>query len=799
MLLAVAAAATARAQTPPDRPPLGSHITVAPLGDLPSSADLFSLLDAAVPEVIADRIDTGGLSTGDPARIGAHGSSWTQTLFKVGDAVITDPTGAGTPLLLPRVDAWERVDVMTGLMPIDVNAPGLALVLTPRRPADQWRRVIDVAGSISGLNAGRVTAVPVPIARLDSWVDANLLVSGPIVPGKVGLLLTTTGTRSSRFERGRPQKVDANLASSFAHLQFTPAPDDQVSVVGWGQRARYPLLNRIPLRQPAAGERTLGFHGQVAWNHRSAGDWSTSLYSGLTVGDRHNNAVPPAALVTERLSDGPVPELLNPGTGTSRVWSVGARLRPPIVGGARRQQLMAGLDVEGSHAGVRPAFSGLVGETVDGLPARVWQFTASGSASRWTGRTIAAYASDRIDLSPRVTVDGALRLEHMTGSNSTGATVVSWTNLLPRASVRVALTGSGRIAAFGGFGRYGHRLSLNNLAWGDPTAPVGRVFRWNTAGGTRPPVASEIGRLVARVGPGTGGDPSFSAIDPSLRRPYMDELVAGFEGRPTGRSFVRLSAIGRREHNLIGAVDVGVPESTYAVSFIQDTGVDLFGSADDQLLPVFNRAPSTFGNDRYLLTNPKDRQGSFVGADLIYQIQTERLFLLMGVTAGRSEGLAANRGFNAIENDNGVVGEVFLDPNARTRAQGRLFTERGYTLKWSGAYHFPYDTTLGVVTRYQDGQHFARLVIVPDLNQGPEAIRAFRNGRTRFTYTLTLDVRLQKQFTVRGYKVTGLIDTFNLINKAKEVEEFQVTGPMSRLTTAVQPPRVIHLGARIAF
>src|ERR671931_2021531 len=101
--LFAAVAASARAQTPPaDRPPLGSHVTTAPLADLPSSADLYSLLDAAVPEVIADRIDTGGLSTGDPARTGAHGSSWTQTLFRIGDASITDPVGSGTPLLLPR-------------------------------------------------------------------------------------------------------------------------------------------------------------------------------------------------------------------------------------------------------------------------------------------------------------------------------------------------------------------------------------------------------------------------------------------------------------------------------------------------------------------------------------------------------------------------------------------------------------------------------------------------------------------------------------------------------------------------
>src|SRR5439155_2617209 len=136
-LLACAASADAQ---PPERPPLGTTITIAALGNLPAAGNLFSLLDTAVPDLIADRIDTGGLSAGDPARVGAHGSTWTQTLFTVGDVDITDPGGSGTPLLVPGVDAWQRVDVATGLMPIDRNAPGLAITLVPRAPATVWSR-----------------------------------------------------------------------------------------------------------------------------------------------------------------------------------------------------------------------------------------------------------------------------------------------------------------------------------------------------------------------------------------------------------------------------------------------------------------------------------------------------------------------------------------------------------------------------------------------------------------------------------------------------------------------------------
>ena len=215
----------------------------------------------------------------------------------------------------------------------------------------------------------------------------------------------------------------------------------------------------------------------------------------------------------------------------------------------------------------------------------------------------------------------------------------------------------------------------------------------------------------------------------------MEEAVLGFEARPRPSTFVRLAAIGRREPNLVGVVDVGVPESTYATIGVPDMGIDVIGAQDDQILLFYNRAPSTFGADRYLLTNPTDDVATFVGAELIAQVRAEKLFFIAGVTAGRSEGLSASRGFSAIENDAAVLGEVYINPNARGHAQGRLFTERGYTIKTAASYQFPHDTTFGIIGRYQDGQHFARLVILPGLNQGPKpcarSATAARASRSR--------------------------------------------------------------------
>jgi hypothetical protein len=278
-------------------------------------------------------------------------------------------------------------------------------------------------------------------------------------------------------------------------------------------------------------------------------------------------------------------------------------------------------------------------------------------------------------------------------------------------------------------------------------------------------------------------------------------MTFGFEARPGARTVMRLTASARRDRNIAALIDTTVPESSYQTVFVHDDGYEEVA----QELPGYNRDPSTFGIDRYLLTNPqalgldRDAETTHVGVDITGQTQTDNFYLLLGATAGRAEGLAGNRGFQPNENDYGVVGEVLTNPNARTYAQGRSFTERGYTLKVASAYRFPWDLHFGIAARYQDGLHFTRNVIFPDFNQGPEAVRAFRNGRTRFTFVMTVDTRLRKGFTVAGRRLEAILDAYNLFNQQIQVEEYDVSSPIWRRTTAVQPPRVVHLGLRVAF
>ena len=78
-------------------------------------------------------------------------------------------------------------------------------------------------------------------------------------------------------------------------------------------------------------------------------------------------------------------------------------------------------------------------------------------------------------------------------------------------------------------------------------------------------------------------------------------------------------------------------------------------------------------------------------------------------------------------------------------------------------------------------------------------MRAYVNGGTAFTYTGTLDIRVQKTFTIGHTDVAAIVDVYNLPNLGNEVAEYVVSGPMFRNPTALQPARTALVGLRVTF
>ena len=258
-----AAPAAALAQTPApaeQNTTYETSLSLQMLRDLPASNNLFSLLETVDASVISDRFYGGGLNTGRAGRVGAFLNSWTQTQYRVGDVNITAPDGSGSPFLFPTLPLWERVSVSTGFMPAGFGAPGLGVSLEPMQPAATWTRVVDASFAGSGLVAGAVRrSARAAISTLSDWRHVGFLGSGPLVPGRLGLVTAIEWNDASQVERAGATQASGRAASVFANVVFALNRRDEIHTVGWFQRTQAPFVPALSgrrRRRPSTSRRS---------------------------------------------------------------------------------------------------------------------------------------------------------------------------------------------------------------------------------------------------------------------------------------------------------------------------------------------------------------------------------------------------------------------------------------------------------------------------------------------------------------------------------------------------------------
>jgi hypothetical protein len=762
------------------------------LRDLPSADNLWSLVETAAPFIVVDRLDTGGLGTGRSALMGSRGESWALTTVSF-DGLPARPSGrAGALPVLPDMNAAAAVTARSGLAPVEVETPGVLVTWMPRRPGPVWAGGVDASATTPGMVATNGLPYAPSLGRIEDWRSAAVFAGGPLVD-RTGVFLSTGLTRATYLERERPPALTSESRSVLAHLVSNVTSSDQVRILAAFEGADYPFEDRRQFADPNVDERSTFGRAQLTWDRAGRageryalaigyqrGAWQPGIPASSAGGtlDRvlHGTVPSPAAAITLSQWDGRVE------------W--GAPLRRL---GGTTHEVRAGLTFR--HAGAARDIVALptVAESVAGLPARAWIPVAPARDSDRRLTEAGFFAADRVTIGPRLTIDLGVRADIARGAAQGGQDTVRWTTMSPRLSFRWSPSA---LSIFGGVGRYvgGHALSF--LAFGDPGETTWDVHRWTDPDADARYSPDERGVLVARAGSGAG----VGSLDPGLRAPRTTEWVAGAEVRPTRHSALRGSIVIRRQTSLVGVVNTGLTVSDYRLFVVPDINADEGSPADDQLLPVYERLPASFGRDALRLTNPDADPIQHDGIELTYEISSPRWFMLFGATAYRTLGRGGTLGHGVLENDQLVLGDRYWNPNALKDQAGRLFFDRAYVGKWTTAYRAPGDVRLAAVVRYQDGQPFTRYVVAPDLAGGPEITHAYPVGRTRFTYTATVDARVEKGISLGGRRRASVrLDIFNLTNHANELEEDVMTGPTFRLSSIVQAPRTVRLGVRLEF
>ena len=574
------------------------------LRDLPAGGNLFALIEAAQPEITTDRFNSGGLNGGAAEKAGAFLASWSQTQYRIGDVPISSPVD-GTPMLFPELAWWNKINVATGVMPSDTSATGLAISLEPMTAANRWTATLEMTASDASLSQASSLDRPPAIQALDDWTQVTALASGRVMNGRLGLLLGGSRTASSTVERN-VEAPRQQTGSAFANASLSISPDKTLGALAWVSEA--------------------SFHAQASLRHGER--WR--LFGGYTDHTIESSRPASGRFAADRLVDGPIGLLVDRG-GHEKRFIAGGRGAKQLT----RQALTFGGDIERTSFAAAPAFTGVIEERVDGVPARIWHYSSPGLESHRRALAVNAFATDHLSISSKVTLDASIRFESADASAHAAAQGIHWRSLLPGIYMNWDLGTEWQLHLLTGVSRSADQVKLGLLAYGDPAAPTADIYRWNGS-----PLSGA--KMIGRVGPGTAGDAAFVTIDPQLRRPMMDQFALGFEGRPIPKLKVNVLGLARRQSPQIHGVNIGVPISGYTTFTIPDDNADIVKPDDDQLLHIYNRRPEMFASDRYLLTNPDLMSGTMASVVVSGELTTKHVYFRMAGTALLSGGAAGN-------------------------------------------------------------------------------------------------------------------------------------------------------------
>ena len=813
----------------------------------PEGFSLGSALFAREPGTVTEPLDFTGLADNRLGVISQRGFSWTDTAIQFNGLDAGDDYQPGGPQILPDGDAVAATVVRSAFGLTPSTAFGAEIGLFPAQAGDSWHAAISSAGTAGALASnnlppaagrGAITQseqydwftrdhaeLGGPLSR---WAD--VFVSGSGLWAAQAAPLAAPGTnQNSRLLFGNA----LGHIRAGAHDRFDALySGSRIDLAGWGEPAGMEALAArrlspeflLPDGVAGLNETDHLDFVQAGWTHV----WAASAAGTLQIryGDSFAHLDTAPAVVTP-INQSSIEMAGGAVTGEPPLTNLAVRARQQIAaawepGSVRRaganHQFMAGGGWRTSSPQNRyrtPSDLNLI--RADGLPAEVVEFdTPLDSRERITSASV--WATDHMNPVRRLTLDLGLMADFSRGgvpaqSSPFGiytparqvaaqSNLIAWNSVSPRAGLAWQVPHAHGLVMRGAFFRLYAPLAGRYLDYGNPNSLGGNVYQWNDLNGDGWFEPGEQGALLARFGG------PYSSISPSLRRPYADEWNLGAEMPLPLSTLASIHLFRRDEKDRIAAIDTGVTPQDFTPVTILDPGPDgIPGTFDDQQLTVYAQNPATLGHDHYLLTNPPGLRTLNSGVNAQLRTAWRGITVSASFVAEKSYG-PTNPGNAIFENDPGVVGALFSDPNAQINSTGRAFTDRAFTGKIEALYRLPTrwgGVQISTVADYTDGLAFARMLLVTGLPQGPFLVattpRGSPGGGNRAEHVQNWNLRLSREWPLAFGRIAAAADLLNVTNADLAIQQADLTGPTfnSRLPIAIEPPRFMRFEVRYRF
>lgn len=400
-------------------------------------------------------------------------------------------------------------------------------------------------------------------------------------------------------------------------------------------------------------------------------------------------------------------------------------------------------------------------------------------------RGINLYAQDSFRLR-RLTVNVGLRFTRYAAGFANGDTSVYEVSLLaPRAGLVWDVFGTAKTALKAHYGRYflGMFAYLYDREVSGGAYTPAEIWDYNTATG-------KYDKFVSRT-------LTTATLDTGAGHPYTDQFLASVEQELGRTSSLGLDLIHREDGDIFAMVN---ENADYVVSEIP--GNPLTGGT--QTVYALKSAP------RFVLENASGAFRRYNSAILRFEKRHSDGWS-MRASIVWSELLG-----NAVKN-NSYVPE-FQDMNGRVNADGKLTSYSTWEGKLSASFDLPWGFKASAYYTYLSGEYWTPYARVSSsaLKNNATNVNLTERGSEQLDDRNLVDLRFSKDFALGGaLKLSLFADGFNIFNSdtATAVDgrwgtiNYNATDPSkstwaSRVygaPTAMESPRQIRLGARVAF
>jgi Carboxypeptidase regulatory-like domain len=795
---------------------IGNTLNTQKLISVPSSTDLWGALGQS-PGIHMNSFDVGGSNKFQQSGYTAYGISGQSRIVTEGVDTTEGTSGAG---FYQDYFSQSEIAVSGAGQDVSMNTPGAAVISTIKSGGNTFKGLVNQtyegksfvgSNSDAAIQARGGTSQP----NLLFWENHDDL-GGPIKRDRLWFFAAFNHFHIDQQISGVPTSIATNLGvfHNFTTKE-TWKPSQNNTLIGYYQYG----LKAEPLRGLAVtvGPQSALAEYAASWMYNGKWErvWTNRLFTELNVGEFGYNF--PEAGFTEGGTAGP---FLDHPAKPQMYGDVTYYLPTKHAGS---HDLKFGFEwINEMWTDSSDGQSGPILYLTDNNQPDEIRVTNLGDPSNiggaWTvpingDHKKALYAQDRWTATNKMTITAGVRYDrqspYYTSSTTDplltelysattvpGKVLFTRNNFAPRIGISIDPSGQGKTALKVFYGRYYYNFS-DTLSAVDPGGPSTATYKFlNTEGDGLYHGLQDLGTLLSS----TGG--SSTTYNPNMPTPYTDEIDVSAQQQFWGESSIRLAYIRKMENDNFATYNqLWVSQFTVPVNeavTIQNYGTGVQGVQDFTVYDIPNSLKGKVSN--IINTAPGNASSATFGTvEVAFTKRFARgLFLDSSFDWTRLNQPYANSASNSSTTQSNPIGAPTYFENIYPTVPNVQQTSE-WQFHLSSHYEFRYQIGIGANFDVQNGWNYARLITVTLPNSGTQKFWAENLSNNRSESVPYFSLRLDKAFDIARFRLTGMLDIFNVLN-ANPIVNFNLSnGSLYNEVNGVLPPRTLQLGVRFEF